>query len=78
MGDSMLRSGCCRFGIFLIALSSGIGACPVQGQTISFFRQFTTPAIDRAGDTAADTSGIYVIGNRPAAGGSSAGLRKYD
>ena len=64
----------------LIALGLAISTRPMPGQTISFFRQFTTPGMDRATAVAADASGIYVIGNRPApqGGPGSAGVRKYD
>src|SRR6185503_4020428 len=41
-----------------------------------FFRQFSTPGIDRATAVAADASGIYVIGNRGFSQGG--GVRKYD
>src|SRR5262249_45611300 len=64
----------------LIALGLAIGIRPMPGQTMSFFRQFTTPEMDRATAVAVDASGIYVIGNRPASQGGpgSAGVRKYD
>lgn len=71
----MLRSMCCSFGFILIASGPGIGTRPLQGQTISFFREFTTPQIDRASAIAADASGIYVVGDRPL---GKAGVRKYD
>ena len=70
-----------RFGLVftLAALGLAISAHPAQGQTMSFFRQFTTPWMDRAVAVAADASGIYVAGNKPGPGGPvSAGLRKYD
>src|SRR5437762_2860794 len=35
---------------------------PIQAQTMSFFRQFTTPGMDRAIAVAADASGVYVFG----------------
>jgi len=62
----------------LIALGLAITTRPMHGQTISYFRQFTTPGMDRAAGVAADASGIYVIGNRPSPQGGSAGVRKYD
>ncbi|MEO8594078.1 MAG: hypothetical protein ABI759_12220 [Candidatus Solibacter sp.] len=51
----------------------------MHGQTISDFRQFSTPGI--AGTTVtADASGIYVFESRPAPPGGHAtgGIRKYD
>jgi uncharacterized protein (TIGR03437 family) len=48
----------------------------LQGQTISFFRQFETPGMDRATAVAVDGSGIYVIGNKGFSQGG--GVRKYD
>lgn len=64
----------------LIAVPLLIWDRPAQAQTLSFFREFTTPQIDQAFSVAADASGIYVIGNRAGsqAGQNSAGLRKYD
>ena len=64
----------------LVVLGGGISIGPVQGQTMSFFRQFETPGIDRASAVVADASGIYVIGNRPGHPffDGSAGVRKYD
>jgi uncharacterized protein (TIGR03437 family) len=63
----------------LIGLGLALSARPLPGQTISYFRQFTTPAMDRAIAVAADASGIYVIGIRPTPGGLiSTGMRKYD
>ena len=51
----------------------------IEAQTMSLFRQFTTPGMDRAIAVAADASGIYVIGNRLAPGGlNSADVQKYD
>jgi uncharacterized protein (TIGR03437 family) len=51
----------------------------MQAQTMSFFREFTTPGMDRALAVTADASGIYVIGSRPSPGGLiSTGIRKYD
>jgi uncharacterized protein (TIGR03437 family) len=69
-----------RLAFTLVALGLAIGARPMPGQTISFFRQFTTPGMDRATGVAADASGVYVIGNRPAppGGGGGSGVRKYD
>jgi hypothetical protein len=67
--------------VFMVmALGVGITVGSAQGQTISFFRTFSTPGIDRATAVAADASGIYVFGIRPAPGGGegSAGVRKYD
>ncbi|MEO7648937.1 MAG: hypothetical protein ABIZ80_00580, partial [Bryobacteraceae bacterium] len=70
--------------LFLVRLSAMIVAAmatsPMQAQTMSFLRQFTTPGTDRAAAIAADGSGIYVIGNRPAEQGlqAGAGVRKYD
>ena len=64
------------FGLILIALGPA-----VQGQTISFFRDFSTPQMNRASAMAVDATGVYVFGTRPAtvAGGqSAAGVRKYD
>jgi hypothetical protein len=51
---------------FLVPFVLSIIACPIQGQTISLFREFTTPAIDRAAAVAADGSGVYVAGFRRA------------
>src|SRR5689334_8203047 len=66
-----------RFSAMIVA-AMAIG--PMQAQTMSFFRQFTTPGIDRAIAVAADTSGIYVAGNGPVEQGvqARAGIRKYD
>src|SRR5947208_5937072 len=67
--------------VILLPLSSlAIGALPMRAQTVSFYRPFTTPAIDYAAAVAADASGIYVMGNKWGAlpGESSAGIRKYD
>jgi len=57
-----------------------IGARPMHGQTISYFRQFSTGGIAGATTVAADASGIYVFGTRTAAPGGQAagGIRKYD
>jgi uncharacterized protein (TIGR03437 family) len=76
----MLRSMCCSFGFFLIALGSGIGARPMHGQTISFFREFSTPQMDRASAIVADATGVYLFGERPASDGSlgSAAVSKFD
>lgn len=66
----------------LLVLVTGEAICtrPIEGQTISIFRQFSTPEIDRAAALAVVASGIYVIGNRsPRQGGLwRAGVRKYD
>ena len=50
----MLWHAC--FGLALTVMA-------LQGQTISFFRQFETSGMDRATAVAADGSGMYVIGN---------------
>ena len=57
-----------------------IGAASLAAETISFFRQFSTPGMDGATAVASDGSNIYVIGNRwdPQVESSSAGIRKYD
>ena len=66
----------------LCASACAIGTLPAQGQTMSFFRQFSAPRVSEATDVAADASGIYVIGNR--SGCSSAAVQcradvsKYD
>src|SRR4051794_33269963 len=75
----MLRSTC-SFGFILIAFGPGIGARPMQGQTISFFREFSTPQMERASAIAADATGVYVFGERPASDGSlgSAAVSKFD
>jgi uncharacterized protein (TIGR03437 family) len=66
-----------KAGLLLFAFA--IGAVPGAAQTISFFQNFTTPAIDRATAVAADGSGVYVFGNKyDGRGGGTAGLRKYD
>ncbi|MBX9602907.1 MAG: hypothetical protein K2X35_18025 [Bryobacteraceae bacterium] len=64
----------------LIALGLSIGARPAHGQTMTFFRQFTTPGMDRATAVAADASGIYVVGYRQCSQGrcEKAAVRKYD
>jgi uncharacterized protein (TIGR03437 family) len=70
-----------RWGFALILIGLGVpGVGSVFGQTISFLRQFTTPAMDRADAVAADATGIYVIGNRPELTGhpDRAAVRKYD
>ena len=76
----MLRSMCCSFGFFLVALGAGIATRPMQGQTMSFFREFSTPQMDRASAIAADATGVYLFGDRPASNGSpgSAGVTKFD
>ncbi len=66
----MLRRTCSSLAFTLLALGLAISTRPMPGQTISFFRQFSTPEMDRATAVAADASGIYVIGSR--------GVRKYD
>ena len=72
----MLRHKCCTLSFTLLALGLAIGARPTSGQTLPFFRQFSTPGIDQATAVAADASGIYVIGNRRFLQGG--GVRKYD
>ncbi len=64
----------------LIALELAVSSRPMPGQTISFFRQFTTPGMDQATAVAADASGIYVVGNRRSqtGAGASVGVRKFD
>src|SRR5436305_13659933 len=80
MGGIMLRSMCCSFGFILIAFGPGIGTRPLQGQTISLFREFSTPQIDRASAITADATGVYVFGERPASDDSlsSAAVSKFD
>lgn len=51
-------------------------AGPACAQTLSFFRQFTTPSADRAVAVAADGSGVYVVAHNPLRGAAS--IRKYD
>jgi uncharacterized protein (TIGR03437 family) len=63
------------FAFTLIALA--IGTHPAAGQTISFFHEFTTPAIDQATALAANESGVYVVGNRRASPGG-AGIIRFD
>ena len=58
----MRRSMCCSFGFILITFGPAIVPRPLQGQTISFFREFSTPQIDRASAIAADATGVYVFG----------------
>ncbi len=73
----MLWHTCFGLGFTLIVL--WMATSPMQGQTMSFLRQFTVPGMDRATAVAADASGIYVIGNRPGrAFEGRAGVRKYD
>jgi len=76
----MLRHTCFGLVFMLVALGLAIGTRPMQGQTMSFFRQFTTPGMDRATAVAADASGIYVAGHRPAQSIFSwrTDVRKYD
>jgi uncharacterized protein (TIGR03437 family) len=68
-----------RLAHTLIALGLAITTRPMHGQTISYFRQFSTPGIAEATVTA-DASGIYVFESRPARPGGNAtgGIRKYD
>ncbi len=68
-----------RRAAILIALGSVIGACPLQGQSISYFRQFT-PEIGWTSAITVDASGIYITGNRtsPQGGPVSSGIRKCD
>ena len=67
-------------GIVLGILLTGEAICirSLEGQTLSFLRQFTTPGIDRATAVAADASGIYVAGNRAFRVDQGGGVRKYD
>jgi hypothetical protein len=78
MEDLMTR----HFGLAtqLMALGSFMMNCPVQGQTMSYSREFNTREIDRALAITVDQSGIYVLGSRPNPQGGlgSAGIRKYD
>src|SRR5689334_10708899 len=46
-----------------------------QAQIIDYFQHFTTPAIESATAVAADSSGVYVFGNK---GSDIASVRKYD
>jgi uncharacterized protein (TIGR03437 family) len=64
----------------LFSLGLAIGARPMHGQTISYFRQFSTTGIAGATTVAADASGIYVFGSRtaPPGGQATGGIRKYD
>jgi uncharacterized protein (TIGR03437 family) len=75
-----LRSALTAVSGFAMTLVSFTMTCPLQGQTITYFRQFNTPDIDRALAVTVDPSGIYVLGYRPnpQAGTGSAGVRKYD
>ena len=68
------------FALILIVLALEISTAAVQGQTISYFRQFATPGIDRATAVAADASGIYVVGYRQSPQGrfDKAGVCKFD
>ncbi len=72
----MLRNTCFSLVYTLFAIECAMGALPMAGQTMSLFRQFSTPGMDRATAVAADASGIYVIGNRGFSQGG--GVRKYD
>src|SRR6185503_7517407 len=71
----MFRRKCSSQLFAMIVAAMAIS--PMQAQTITFFRQFTTPAINQATAVAADASGIYVVGNRQASLGG-AGIIKYD
>src|SRR3954468_8351326 len=65
----------------IILLSAVAGVVPaMEAQTISLFRQFTTPYMDRADVVAVDGSGIYVAGLRvpPGSGQGIASIVKYD
>ena len=68
----------CKMVVMLKVLSFMIGAGLAQGQTMSFFQQFSTPAIDRATVVTPDGSAIYLIGAGRLMTYGSAGLRKYD
>ena len=61
----------------IIVLALAICTAAATAQTITFFRQFTTPAIDQPTAVAANASGIYVIGNRQSSP-VGAGISKYD
>src|SRR5262249_42757644 len=63
-----------------LAIACALAGNPAWGQTISFFRQFSAPSLQRATAVAANASGVYVIGNSPLLhGGSYQGsVRKYD
>src|SRR5687767_12421142 len=76
----MLRHTCCGLMFTLCSLGLAILARPMHGQTISYFRQFSTPGIAEATAVAADASGIYVFGSRtvPPGGQATGGIRKYD
>ena len=65
------------FMLFSLALAAG--GRPMHGQTISYFRQFSTPGIAGA-KVAADASGIYVFESRsvPPGGQATGGIRKFD
>ncbi len=72
---------CRRFGlVFTLFAGLAISTRPAQGQTISFFRQFSTPGFGGATAVAADASGVYVFGSRtaPEGGQATGGVRKYD
>jgi len=63
----MIRQTC-----FFALIAVGLAICnPAQGQTMSFFRQYSAPVTDvHSTAVTADRSGIYVFGN--------AGVGKYD
>ena len=63
----------------LIVSGLAIDSRPVQGQTISYFRQFSTPA-PGATTVASDASGIYTFESRvvPPGGHARGAVRKYD
>jgi uncharacterized protein (TIGR03437 family) len=68
----MFRHSCFGLAIMVMAL---------EAQTLSFFRQFSTPEINGATAVAADASGIYVFGTRRPgyfSAHTGAGVRKYD
>ncbi len=71
----MLRNTCFSLLCALAAFDSAAFGVPVEGQPISFFRQFGRPGMDRAVAVAADATGIYLIGDRPP---WQSGVRKYD
>ena len=62
----MLRHSYFGLAFTLLPLWLAIGTHPMPGQTMSFLRQFTTPGMVYSTAVAADTSGIYVLLNRPA------------
>lgn len=69
-----------RLVFTLLSLGLVIGAGPMHGQTISYFRQFSTPGIAGATAVTAGASGIYVFGSNtaPPGGHATGGIRKYD